>query len=46
MAPSDRRLYPWAVQGSLFPLTVTGARGSWFFDESGQRHLDLSAQLA
>ena len=24
MAPSDRRLYPWAAQASLSPLTVTG----------------------
>ena len=46
MAPSDRRLYPWAVQGPLAPVTVTGARGSWFFDAEGNRHLDLGGQLA
>ncbi len=46
MAPDDRRLYPWAVQGSLHPLTITGARGSWFFDAGGGRHLDLGGQLA
>lgn len=46
MPLDDRRLYPWAVQGSLTPLTVTGARGSYFFDEHGSRHLDLAAQLA
>ncbi|MBJ7612191.1 MAG: aminotransferase class III-fold pyridoxal phosphate-dependent enzyme [Candidatus Dormibacteraeota bacterium] len=46
MAPSDRRLYPWAAQASLTPLTVTGARGSWFFDAEGNRHLDLGGQLA
>jgi taurine---2-oxoglutarate transaminase len=43
---SDRRLYPWAVQGSLAPLTITGARGSWFIDADGNRHLDLGGQLA
>jgi len=42
----DRRLYPWAVQGTLSPLMVTGAEGSWFTDADGNRHLDLGAQLA
>ena len=46
MSASDRRLYPWAVQGPLAPLTVTGAKGSWFFDSDGNRHLDLGGQLA
>ncbi len=46
MSASDRRLYPWAVQGPLAPLTVTGAQGSWFFDDDGNRHLDLGGQLA
>jgi len=27
-------------------MEVTGARGSWFFDAKGNRHLDFSAQLA
>ncbi len=40
------RLYPWAVQGTLSPLTVTGAQGSWFTDADGNRYLDLAAQLA
>jgi taurine---2-oxoglutarate transaminase len=44
--PNDRRLYPWAVQGTLVPLMVTGAQGSWFIDVEGRRHLDLAAQLA
>jgi taurine--2-oxoglutarate transaminase len=43
---TDRRLYPWAVQGTLSPLTIVGAQGSWFVDEGGGRHLDLAAQLA
>jgi taurine--2-oxoglutarate transaminase len=42
----DGRLYPWAVQGSLAPPTITGARGSWFTDADGGRHLDLGGQLA
>jgi len=46
VSASDRRLYPWAVQGPLAPLTVTGAQGSWFFDSDGNRHLDLGGQLA
>jgi taurine--2-oxoglutarate transaminase len=46
LAPDDRRLYPWAVQGTLTPLTVTDAQGSWFTDSTGARHLDLGAQLA
>jgi taurine--2-oxoglutarate transaminase len=43
---TDGRLYPWSVQGSLSPLTITSAQGSWFFDEGGSRHLDLGGQLA
>ena len=46
MPHNDRRLYPWAVQGTLSPLTIVGAQGSWFVDEGGGRHLDLAAQLA
>jgi len=44
--PDDRRLYPWTAQGSISPLTITGAQGSWFFDAAGGRHLDLGGQLA
>jgi taurine---2-oxoglutarate transaminase len=43
---TDPRLYPWSVQGTLTPLTVTGAQGSWFFDADGNRYLDLGGQLA
>ena len=46
VGPGDRRLYPWAAQGSLAPITVTGAQGSWFVDADGNRHLDLGGQLA
>jgi len=46
MARSDRRLYPWAVQGRVTPLTVTHAKGSYFWDADGNRWLDMCAQLA
>ncbi|MDQ6692204.1 MAG: aminotransferase class III-fold pyridoxal phosphate-dependent enzyme [Candidatus Dormibacteraeota bacterium] len=46
MARSDRRLYPWAVQGKISPLTVTHAKGSYFWDSEGNRWLDMCAQLA
>ena len=46
MPNADPRLYPWSVQGTLTPLTVTGAQGSWFFDADGNRYLDLGGQLA
>src|SRR5438105_4317329 len=42
----DRRLYPWAVQGPLAPVTVVSASGSYFTDAAGNRHLDLGGQLA
>ena len=46
MARSDRRLYPWAVQGKVAPLTVTHAKGSYFWDSGGNRWLDMCGQLA
>ena len=46
MPAGDRRLYPWAAQGSLTPLTITRSSGSYFEDESGRRYLDLAGQLA
>ena len=46
MARSDRRLYPWAVQGKIAPLTVTHAKGSYFWDAGGNRWLDMCGQLA
>ena len=46
MAPPDRRLYPWSVQGSIDPATIVSASGSWFTDAAGERWLDLGGQLA
>ena len=37
MPPEDRRLYPWTAQGTISPLTITGASGSWFFDSAQGR---------
>lgn len=37
--------HSWSAQGSLTPLVVTGALGSWFWDEQGTRYLDFSSQL-
>ena len=46
MAPRDRRLYPWSVQGTIDPSTIVSASGSWFTDAAGERWLDLGGQLA
>jgi taurine--2-oxoglutarate transaminase len=46
MPRTDRRLYPWAVQGKVSPLTVTRAKGSYFWDSDGNRWLDMCGQLA
>ena len=35
----------WRAQKGWRPLHVTGAEGCWFWDASGKRYLDLSAQL-
>ena len=37
--------HSWSAQGSLNPIVVTGAEGSWFWDENGKRYLDFSSQL-
>jgi len=46
MPITDRRLYPWSVQGPLDPVNIVEAAGSYFTDESGTRYLDLAGQLA
>jgi len=46
VARPDRRLYPWAVQGKIAPLSVSHAKGSYFWDTDGNRWLDMCAQLA
>jgi taurine--2-oxoglutarate transaminase len=37
--------HSWSAQGSLDPLVVVGAAGSWFWDAAGRRYLDFSSQL-
>lgn len=35
----------WSAQRGPGPVSIAGASGSWFWDHSGQRYLDLSSQL-
>jgi taurine--2-oxoglutarate transaminase len=37
--------HSWSAQASLQPLVIDGAEGSWVWDDSGRRYLDLSSQL-
>jgi taurine--2-oxoglutarate transaminase len=37
--------HSWSAQGLIDPIVVTGAEGSWFWDEDGNRFLDFSSQL-
>ncbi|MEV0712701.1 aspartate aminotransferase family protein [Nocardia aurea] len=45
MTADDHVFYPWSVQGGPNPVAITGASGSWFWDENGKRYLDFSSQL-
>ncbi|WP_328400392.1 aspartate aminotransferase family protein [Nocardia sp. NBC_00403] len=42
---TDHVFYPWMAQGGANPTPITGASGSWFWDDSGKRYLDFSSQL-
>jgi taurine---2-oxoglutarate transaminase len=44
---NDRKhvFHSWSAQGSLQPIVVAGASGSWFWDERGNRYLDFASQL-
>src|SRR5215203_961143 len=44
---NDRKhvFHSWSAQGSLKPIVVAGAEGSWFWDETGKRYLDFASQL-
>ncbi|MEU4380079.1 aminotransferase class III-fold pyridoxal phosphate-dependent enzyme [Micromonospora echinofusca] len=37
--------YPWSAQEEVDPVRVAGGAGSWFWDEQGNRWLDLHAQM-
>lgn len=45
MSGSDHVFYPWSAQAELNPAPITGAFGSYFWDETGKRYLDFSSQL-
>ncbi len=38
-------LYPWQAQKGLSPVVVDHAKGNYFYDSSGKRYLDFTAQL-
>jgi taurine---2-oxoglutarate transaminase len=37
--------HSWSAQGSLSPLPIAAAEGSYFWDYDGRRYLDFSSQL-
>jgi taurine---2-oxoglutarate transaminase len=37
--------HSWSAQGSIAPMPIEGALGSYFWDYSGKRYLDFSSQL-
>ncbi|HZY07062.1 MAG TPA: aminotransferase class III-fold pyridoxal phosphate-dependent enzyme [Ilumatobacteraceae bacterium] len=37
--------HSWSAQGTLNPLVVSGAEGSYFWTQDGTRYLDFSSQL-
>jgi len=37
--------HSWSAQGSLTPMVVAAAQGSWLWDGDGNRFLDFSSQL-
>ncbi len=45
MIPKRSVFYPWSGQGQISPTTVAGADGCWFWDDQGNRWLDLHSQL-
>ncbi len=37
--------HSWSAQSMINPIVVAGGEGSYFWDESGKRYFDMSAQL-
>ena len=37
--------HSWSAQGSLKPMVISAAQGSWVWDGEGNRYLDFSSQL-
>jgi taurine---2-oxoglutarate transaminase len=42
---TDHVFYSWSAQAELNPVTITGASGSFFWDDQGRKYLDFSSQL-
>ncbi|MEW1734757.1 aspartate aminotransferase family protein [Nocardia beijingensis] len=42
---ADHVFYPWSAQSELNPVPITGAFGSYFWDDTGKRYLDFSSQM-
>ncbi|MDQ1200646.1 aspartate aminotransferase family protein [Rhodococcus sp. SORGH_AS_0303] len=42
---TDHVFYSWSAQAELNPVTITGASGSYFWDDQGRKYLDFSSQL-
>ncbi|MER7448662.1 aspartate aminotransferase family protein [Nocardia beijingensis] len=42
---ADHVFYPWSAQAELNPVPITGAFGSYFWDDTGKRYLDFSSQM-
>ncbi|MBY6540185.1 aspartate aminotransferase family protein [Rhodococcus sp. BP-349] len=42
---TDHVFYSWSAQAELNPVTITGASGSYFWDNQGRKYLDFSSQL-
>jgi taurine--2-oxoglutarate transaminase len=42
---SDPVFHPWVAQAKFAPLVVTGGAGAWFWNQDGDRYLDLHSQL-
>ena len=37
--------HSWSAQAKIDPLVVAGGEGAWFWDEAGNRYLDMASQL-
>ncbi|MEU6829528.1 aspartate aminotransferase family protein [Nocardia beijingensis] len=42
---ADHVFYPWSAQAELNPVPITGAFGSYFWDDTGKRYLDFCSQM-
>ncbi|HVK25517.1 MAG TPA: aminotransferase class III-fold pyridoxal phosphate-dependent enzyme [Actinokineospora sp.] len=42
---SDPVFHPWVAQAKVAPVAITGGAGAWFWNDDGDRWLDLHSQL-